>query len=224
MSSAAQIAANQKNAQLSCGPSSPAGKAKASLNAVKSGLTGRTVLLPTEQAAEYERHIQDYQQELKPVGRRESDLVQSIADSAWRLNRIPGLELAFYAKGQSQFAEAFNDHDPSARAGLIELQTLVTYEKQLRNLQLQEARLRRGKEKDLAELRQLQQERFKEEKRKELEPLDRAARRYIIAYRENKTFDPKENGFEFSLDQIKRYLSHCSPEWRYDPLLENRAA
>ena len=53
MSSAAQIAANQKNAQLSTGPTSQAGKTQ-SLNAVKSGLTGRTVLLPSEDAALYE--------------------------------------------------------------------------------------------------------------------------------------------------------------------------
>ena len=51
MSTAAQIAANQKNSQLSTGPTSEAGKAKSSLNAVKSGLTGRTVLLPTDDAA-----------------------------------------------------------------------------------------------------------------------------------------------------------------------------
>jgi len=45
MSTSAQITANQKNAQLSTGPTSPDGKAKSSLNAVKTGLTGRTVLL-----------------------------------------------------------------------------------------------------------------------------------------------------------------------------------
>jgi hypothetical protein len=42
MSSNAQIEANQRNAQFSTGPTSEAGKAKSSLNAVKTGLTGRT--------------------------------------------------------------------------------------------------------------------------------------------------------------------------------------
>ncbi|MGA8598820.1 MAG: hypothetical protein WB676_29225 [Bryobacteraceae bacterium] len=53
MSTAAQIAANQANAQLSTGPTSETGKAKSSLNAVKTGLTGRTVLLPGDDAAIY---------------------------------------------------------------------------------------------------------------------------------------------------------------------------
>ena len=135
--------------QLSTGPKSPEGKATASLNAVKTALTGRTVLLPTDDAAEYERHIRAYQDELKPVGQRESDLVQSIADTAWRLARIPGLEMAIYAKGHMQFAESFNDRDPSLRRAMIELQTFLTYEKQLRNLQLHEARLARRREKEL---------------------------------------------------------------------------
>jgi hypothetical protein len=44
--SASQLAANRANAQLSSGPQTPEGKAKSCLNAVKTGLTGRTVLLP----------------------------------------------------------------------------------------------------------------------------------------------------------------------------------
>ncbi len=51
----AQIEANQRNAQLSTGPTSEAGKAKSSLNAVKNGLTGATVILPSDDLAAYER-------------------------------------------------------------------------------------------------------------------------------------------------------------------------
>jgi hypothetical protein len=46
-----QLAANRANTQLSTGPTSPEGKAKASLNAVKTALTGRTVLLSCDDAA-----------------------------------------------------------------------------------------------------------------------------------------------------------------------------
>jgi hypothetical protein len=194
----AKLAANRANAQLSTGPKTGEGKATASLNAVKTALTGRTVLLPTDDAAEYERHIRAYQDELKPVGQRESDLVQSIADTAWRLARIPGLEMAIYAKGRIQFAESFNDHDLSLRPAMIELQTHLTYEKQLRNLQLQEARLHRRREKDTAELRRLQEERREEIKRKQLEALDAAVRQYVLDREDKKPFSPIEHGFEFS--------------------------
>ena len=42
--SEARLAANRENAQKSTGPKTPEGKAKSSLNAVKCGLTGNTVL------------------------------------------------------------------------------------------------------------------------------------------------------------------------------------
>ena len=46
MSSAAQAAASRFNGALSHGPTSEEGKATSSLNALTTGLTGRTVLLP----------------------------------------------------------------------------------------------------------------------------------------------------------------------------------
>lgn len=204
-----QLVANRANAQLSTGPASAAGKAKTSLNAVKTALTGRTVLLPAEDAVLYERHIRAYQHELQPVGQRECDLVQAIADAAWRLARIPGLEMVFYAQGQIEFANTFDDHDPGLRAGLIDLQVCLKYERQLRNLQLQEARLHRRREKDTAELRQLQQQR----ETKEMQALDAAAQQYVAAKTANCAFDPKENGFEFSIGQIEAYLKTHSPSW-----------
>ncbi len=204
--SAAQLAANRANAQLSSGPSSPEGKATASLNAVKTALTGRTVLLSTDDAPAYERHLRAYADDLRPSGARECDLVQSIADSAWRLKRIPCLETALFAQGHIEFAEAFNDHDPSLRASMIEFQTYLKYEKQLRNLQLRESRLARRREKEMNELRQLQKERGEKEKQDEREALEIAAKQYLAAKQSGVPFEPAANGFVFSTAQIEEHL------------------
>src|SRR5881398_1911440 len=98
MPTAAQIEANRANAQLSTGPTSETGKAKSSLNAVKTGLTGRTVLLPSDDAAVYEAeaHVAEFMKRLAPVGEDEQNLAQSLADTEWRLFRIPALELGIY--------------------------------------------------------------------------------------------------------------------------------
>lgn len=151
---------SQSAAKRATGPTSPEGKAKSSLNALKTGLTGRTVLLPSEDAILYKDHLQSFADDFQPVGRRETELVQSLADQAWRLMRIPALEMAIYASGHEQFAELFADRDPDLQPGLIDMHTFLHYEKQLRNLQIQEGRLRRYREKDMAELRRLQQERL----------------------------------------------------------------
>src|SRR5919199_1477139 len=61
-----RLAANRANALLSTGPRTPQGKAKSSLNAVKTGLTGRTVLLPSDDAAVYQVHVKRCLQSCAP--------------------------------------------------------------------------------------------------------------------------------------------------------------
>jgi hypothetical protein len=200
--SPSQLAANRANSQLSTGPRTPAGKAKSSLNAVTTGLTGRTVLLPTEDAARYEQHIREFVTEFQPVGARETELVQALADNAWRLARIPALEMAIFAHGRIQFADQFPDRDPALQPGLIEMHTFLHYEKQLRNLQIQEGRLWRQREKHTAELKQLQQDRANKEKQN----LQMAAGLYTAAKSDHKPFRPADYGFEFSVTEIENYL------------------
>ena len=194
-SSPARLAANRANAQRSTGPRTAEGKARSAINAVKTALTGRTVLLPSDDAALYRHHLERFTEELKPVTARESVLVQSIADTDWRLLRIPALESAIYARGRAENTTA--EH-----SGLADLQTFLQYEKQLRNLQLQEARLRRHREKDLAELKALQQSRIAEERRQ----LEEAAMLYTAARHDGRSFDPADHGFEFSLDDVQAFL------------------
>jgi hypothetical protein len=157
--SPAQLAANRANSQLSTGPATAAGKRISSLNAVKTGLTGQTVLLPSDDAALYERHVQRFIADHQPEGDRESELVQSMADAQWRMNRIPGLEMAVFARGRIQFAEKFAEYDERMATALTDAETLVVYQRELRNLNTQETRIRRQYQKDLAELKELQTQR-----------------------------------------------------------------
>ncbi len=154
-----QLQANRRNAQLSTGPRTAEGKAASSRNALKTGLTGKTVLLADEDAALYQHHVETFRNELKPVGDRETELTQSIADAKWRLARIPNLEFGIYALGRLQFGEEFANYPRAEAAALIEAKTFLNYQRQLNNLSIQEARLRRQCEKDSAELTRLQQQR-----------------------------------------------------------------
>ncbi|HEX4770620.1 MAG TPA: hypothetical protein VH351_07315 [Bryobacteraceae bacterium] len=123
--SSAQLAANRANAQLSTGPVTATGKRVSSLNAVKTGLTGQTVLLPSDDAALYERHVKRFVADHQPESDRESELVQSLTDAQWRLNRLPGLEMAIFARGRVQFAEKYADYDNTLAAALTDAETLV---------------------------------------------------------------------------------------------------
>ena len=156
--SEARLAANRENAQKSSGPVTPEGKAKSSLNAVKHGLTGATVMFANaDDAKNYARHAADYQQQLQPVGPEESALVQSIADIRWRLATIPVLELGILAMGSAEIIDTNPDYwtKPENQTKLA-IEVRRRNKKELRNLALQENRLARRRERAAAELRTLQ--------------------------------------------------------------------
>ena len=207
MTSSAQISANRANAKYSIGPKTKAGKAKVRFNAVKNGLTGQTVFLPDENAALYEAHIRDYEKLYQPVGPEESALVRSIADTRWRLNRIPGLEMALMTNGRLEAATEYPEINEFDRSTLIEIYVMLKYEKQFRNLHLQEARLARRREKELAELKSLQQER----KANESAALERATQAYLLARHRNEPADPPEIGFEFSKQRFDSHFASLTP-------------
>jgi hypothetical protein len=76
--SEAKLAANQANAQLSTGPRTDIGKQTSSKNALKTGLTGQTVLLPTDHLPAYEALIARFQKKYNPANPEETTLVQSM--------------------------------------------------------------------------------------------------------------------------------------------------
>ena len=160
MASPNQLAANRANAQFSTGPTSSEGKAKVSHNALKTGLTGRTVLLPSDDVTAYQEHVERIFKQFSPEGDEEKRLTHSLADTLWRLERIPSLEAGIYAIGRREFAAQFGDEqDETVRKAMIEAQIFLTYRRDLNNLSIQETRLRRQYEKEEAELKRLIAER-----------------------------------------------------------------
>jgi len=80
--SPARAEANRANAQHSTGPTSAEGKAKSSLNAVKTGLTGQTVLLPTDDALAYQQHLDRHFKSYAPANDAEHNSRSSHACGA----------------------------------------------------------------------------------------------------------------------------------------------
>ncbi len=209
MSTDAQIAANRLNWQLSSGPASATGKATSSLNALKTGLTGRTVLLPSEDIAPYSAHVARCEAQWMAAADPERSLVQALADTEWRLLRIPSLEFGIYALGRLEFAGMFADQDESVRPALIEAHIFRSFRRDLSNLSLQEGRLRRQREKDTAALCELQATRHKAEQAR----LEDEAYQFIAAVQEGSDdeFDPIALGFEFSMGQIEVRAMEIDP-------------
>lgn len=164
--SRAQLEANRANAQLSTGPKTAEGKAKVSPNAVKTGLTGRTVLLPGDDLAAYNALAERMRRLHVPVGQQEQEIVQSLVDIEWRLQRIPELESAIYALAMRRLADQFADvEDETTRIALLRGEAYLQHARQFANLSIQESRLLRRRDKETAALRELQRRRQEAETR-----------------------------------------------------------
>jgi len=212
----ARYVANCANAQFSTGPKTAEGKAKSSLNAVKTGLTGRTVVFPTDDTAAYQQHIDRIFLDFAPTPGRESALVQCIADTEWRLLRIAPLEASLYALGRRDLAHTVSDEpDPINRDALLMGKIFMIYRKDLSNLALQERRLRNQRKTDSAELQALQKERLEKEKeasQKRENEVRRAAKIYDNARIYKLDFDFIELGFDLSEEE---YVAYAKRNWDY---------
>ena len=87
MATEAQIAANRRNAELSTGPRTDAGKNASKLNAVTHGLSAEIAVLPTEDPKEYARFRETLLESLAPVGALEERLAEEVVEGSWRLRR-----------------------------------------------------------------------------------------------------------------------------------------
>jgi len=97
--SPAQALASRENGARSRGPVTPAGKARASRNALRHGLRARAVvLLDDEDAAAFEALEQALHAELAPRGRLQHELVGRIVHAAWRARRADRMESALFAR------------------------------------------------------------------------------------------------------------------------------
>jgi len=181
-----RAATNRANSLHSTGPRTEPGKQRSSLNALRHGLTAHTAVLPNENPETYQRHIQQFLDEYAPATPTETQLVHEIANTAWRLNRIPLLEAELFSQNPNP-------------------QTLVPM---LATLGLHGSRLSRQFQKALDQLRTIQDERRHLERRQ----LTEAAELFLRHQHKGLPWEPavfsKEAGFVFSKEQIERHAQH----------------
>src|SRR5713226_10756716 len=92
MPTEAQINANRLNAQKSTGPMSPEGKARSSLNALKSGIDAWSHIIPGEDPAELETLTEQFLQYYKPADPVQLSLVDTLVSTEWIQRRLRRVE------------------------------------------------------------------------------------------------------------------------------------
>jgi hypothetical protein len=97
---------NRANSQHSTGPITPEGKEAVRLNALKTGIYARTVLLPNEDPAEYQEHARIYASLYHAEAEQEVELVNAIIEDHWRVRRLARIETNLFEFCALQHLEA----------------------------------------------------------------------------------------------------------------------
>jgi len=202
MSSPSRIEINRANSQHSTGPKTEAGKQRSSLNALRHGLTGQIVVMPTEDLQAYQSHLKSFTDEYHPQGATESNLVQALADTSWRLNRVAALEANLLTLAAAREPNPLDEAPDQIQDAMAIVAALESQSKALSNLSMHSQRLSRQFERTVAQLRDLQKTRQTKEKYDLDNLLD------IMEMYESKgeTYCPSDDGFVFSQTQINRAI------------------
>jgi len=200
--STARAEINRANSQNSTGPKTPEGKQRSSLNALRHGLTGQIVVMPTEDLEAYQSHLESFTDEYNPKGATEANLVQALADTSWRLNRVAALETNLLTLGIASDLRPITGAPQQIQDAMSIVAALESQSKALSNLSLHSQRLSRQFERTVTQLRDLQKTRLSKEKHDLENLLD------IMEMYESKgeIYRPSEDGFVFSQTQINESI------------------
>jgi hypothetical protein len=147
------------NPNHSTGPRTQKGKQRSALNALRHGLTGRTVVMPYEDMDAYHIFCKRLFQTLAPETPLEEQYAQTFCDTQWRLNRARSFEDAMIGLGHSEEAGEIETEHVQVHAVLTAARVFRDDSKSFVNLTLYEQRLHRTLDKTLRELKALQAER-----------------------------------------------------------------
>jgi hypothetical protein len=160
MSTDKQIAANRENGKLSHGAITPEGQSASSMNALKHGLFSAKVLLPHEDREAYESLVAATFTHYKPATDLESHLIQSVADTEWKLARIDRLESGLYAYGHLKNENNFPEGTgPEEQFIMVEGLIHHEYGKTFHTITTQQAKLQRFLEKRTTQFEKMRTER-----------------------------------------------------------------
>jgi hypothetical protein len=151
--------AGTTNQSKSTGPRTPEGKERSSHNALRHGLTGRIVVLPSEDMSVYQAFCKELMADLAPETPVERQYAQTFCDTQWRLNRARSIEDGMLSLGHFEGATVPGVDQPEIQAALTAAKVFRQDSKSFMNLTLYEQRLQRTQKEALRQLQELQAKR-----------------------------------------------------------------
>jgi hypothetical protein len=170
MATAAQITANQQNAQLSTGPRTEAGKLAVSANARIHGLAAKKFFLALEEKPLFEELRGALAEHYKPATAHERALLEDLAEAKWRLRTARTMEASFLEIAVTEQRKA--NASLTAEQALAHVFIDEPIQKRMRLLMRYLSAAERSADKALRELeRIICDRRYREQQRAELEAM-----------------------------------------------------
>jgi hypothetical protein len=152
---------DKQNKKHGGGPKTPEGKARSARNALRHGLTGNSVVLPSEDPAKFQLLLEDHVREFDPDNTTQMDLVHEMAVCRWRLQRIATMETCMFEINMARTERAsnaeFKNPDVDTRMTLAFMHMCETG-RSFTNLRRYETAITRRSHQLLAELKTLKKD------------------------------------------------------------------
>ena len=116
----------RRNGALAAGTKSPEGIRKSSMNALRHGLTAKSLVLATESQEQFDELFKNYLEFYNPNNAVELDLVHDMVAARWRLNRTRSME-TFTIDRRMSAREAHKDEEDSGVPRLARPAVAVSY-------------------------------------------------------------------------------------------------
>ena len=202
------------------GPRTEAGIARSKMNALRHGLSGRIVVLPSEDMNQFLKFSQEFVDSLYPATPLESELAQSVADGYWRLKRFRTVEEGMLAMGHYEKEGDFDAATEEVHSAFTAARAFRANSQAFVNLSIYEQRIQRGIEKSMKQLREVQTERKELRKAEMAEVLllrdyhemmnssgstiaTRSSGGQLIPAKLNQRYEPVDDGFVYSSSEIE---------------------
>jgi hypothetical protein len=156
--------------------------------------------MPNEDLAAYRSHEKSFVDEYNPKGATEAQLVQQLADTSWRLNRVASLETNLLTLAAARLPDPLTEAPAEVQHAMAIAAALDSQSKTLMNLSLHSQRLSRQFERTVVQLRALQETRLENEQAQ----LDDLVDIMEMYESRGETYNPSQDGFVFTKEEITR--------------------
>ena len=202
MSTEKQLEANRSNALKSTGPRTESGKQRSALNALRHGLTGQVAILPHEDREAYEKFTTGILTGLSPDGDHELELARAYARSLWNLHKAQTIQDNLFTLGlMEEVGRNLDIEQPEIHNAVAYAETFRRDSETFSRISLYTQRLV-SQSKSLH--KQFEEVHARSLARRESDLFD-ALRAFKYKKMMGETFEPDQNGFVSSIDQIRFY-------------------